>query len=391
MVGKDDLANSLPIQIRGTLREMVFFFYQKHKNFIQALYYANRWLEIEPHDIEIMLQKVRCHRNLNTPLDLQQAMNIINKIESYKLSNRFYQRVLREKALIADLKGDIASAISHYQTAIELAPRNPYPEVYTGLAYLIKRDVENLPIEDTRKRKTSLEVKKLLDIARENTADFDQHHLSFYVETLIDCGEDKRAIELLDAGLLENPDDGNLCFRRAELYKSDGDYINAEECARHAIKCNYTAAHITLSTILCYKASQLAAGPQKGVLNEALKHVTLYRRREENSSYRMEVAAGIEAKIHRLNGDWDQVEAAIVVYSNSINSYTIYEQCKLEQWKAINSEVDHKYGLALDLINHSIERINSFSQRFKMPRELDDLFGELQVKREGLMLLIEND
>lgn len=389
MVGEDERASELPMQIQGTLREMVFFFYQKQKNYKIALDYADRWLRISPNDLEIMLYKVRCHRNLQGQLDLQKAEDLISHIEKYDFNDRFYQRVLREKAIIADAKGQRATAISHYKAAIKLAPHNPYPEVYTGLAYLLMNEVDNFETGDLRKRKVAEDVRELLNIARNNSTDFDNHHLGLYIEILIECGEYQRAIELLDAGLLENPHDEKLQFKRAELYRQEGDYDNAENCARQAIDLGSSPAQITLANVLCHRATALPEGIRQSLLEEALQHITLYRRKEGVSPYRLEVAAGVEAKVYRIMGRWENAESVLRNYEKSVNPYTIYEQSRVDQRNALILEMDQMLGKAHQAITQAIVRIEQFRQRYEMPSELGELFSELLTKQKELSEQIE--
>src|SRR5882762_7066315 len=72
-IGRDELAARLPIEIKGTLRELVFHFYQTRRDYQKALQYADRWLTINPHDLEVMLYRVRCHRNIGGSVGFKAA------------------------------------------------------------------------------------------------------------------------------------------------------------------------------------------------------------------------------------------------------------------------------------------------------------------------------
>lgn len=104
-IGEDGLAERLPFEIKGTLREMVFHFYQTQQDYEKALAYADRWLALNPNDLEIMLYRVRCYRNLGGTQGLAKAEKLLQQIERRELKKGFFARICRERALIAERRG----------------------------------------------------------------------------------------------------------------------------------------------------------------------------------------------------------------------------------------------------------------------------------------------
>lgn len=99
-VGEEGKVDNLPIKISGNLRQMVLYFYQQRKEYRKALEYAEKWLEINPEDYEILLYKVRCYRNFRTQADLDRSEQIIVDLDAkkYMFNSRFEAKILREKA-----------------------------------------------------------------------------------------------------------------------------------------------------------------------------------------------------------------------------------------------------------------------------------------------------
>jgi tetratricopeptide (TPR) repeat protein len=133
-VGEKARAEDLPIQVRGTLREMVFYFYQQAHDYKTALAYAEQWLAFNATDLEIMLYKARCYRNLADAESLSIADATISRLEQSDHSGRFHERILREKGLVAQARGDYDKAKAYFLEGAQIHRAYAYPDNHVGVA-----------------------------------------------------------------------------------------------------------------------------------------------------------------------------------------------------------------------------------------------------------------
>jgi tetratricopeptide (TPR) repeat protein len=381
-VGKDSLAEELPIQIKGTLRDMVFFFYQEKRDYRKALEYAERWLAISPHDVEIRLQSARCYRNFRNNGSLLKAEEILEGLESFPGSRYLTARIYREKAMVREFLGDRQGAKELYNKGIAVDLTYPYIENYVGLANLLLKEADELPEYSGKRQALVRRALEFLQEARKNQLPlFDRLHLGTYAEALIDAGQEDVALPLLKDALRNRPRDGRLNYRMAEILRKDEEYDKAIDYAIASGKYGHPKAPIAIANII-YEQAQLLFGKGKvqsgnEKLREAL--VVLANFTPEYGSDQ-EVADTISAKIYRALGEYDTACEFVEGYANTSNPYTIYEQCRLDLLKAEVAELPGpEHGLAIAKAKQKVvDKIKKYHQEHKLPEPLQHLFNDLE-------------
>jgi len=390
-VGEDELADKLPIQIKGTLREMVFYFYQDRRDYKKACTYAENWLKVNPQDREIMLYHARCHRNFREPQSLLKAKEIISRLETKDYKKRFAARICREKALIAEFSGDSEKAKDFFREGIKVYTPYPYPENYVGLAQLLLREIDELPYGWEKKQALADEAVELLETAREQSAIFDRFHLGTYVEALIQAGREETAFPLLQEALEDRPLDERLNYRMAEILRKRGQYDEAEIYAVKAHKRRASKAPLTLANIKHGQAEEWIARGRDDIAQEKLNHALLILLEfRPEFGHDQEVADGIKSKIYRTMGDWAKALTAVAKYPNTDNPYTIYEQCRIDLWESEIAQADERYAAALGAVRRAIDRIRRYQIKHDLSRPLQDILLNAETK-EGQLELIVND
>lgn len=365
MMGQDKMAEDLPIQVKGTLREMVFYFYQEARDYRKACTYAERWLELNPDDREIMLYLARAYRNLREPQFLALAEDIIAKLEKKDYKRRFVTRILREKALISENRGDIARAKELFGEGIRVAEEMGgenylYIENHVGLAQLLLREIDQLPefAEKDRFQKAE-QALGLLDIASAQSVVFDRYHSGLYVEALIQANKVDIALPMLANLLQDRPDDERLNYKMAEVLRKRSELESAEVYAWKALKHGAPEAPLSLSNIMVAQAQKISSDfstlEARQKLTEGLRILSGIHHK---SIHDQEVADGLASKIHRFLGEWNQARALIFQYPESDNVYTLYEQFRIEMHDAELAEQDTRYAMALQIVQSMLDRLN---------------------------------
>ena len=369
-VGDEALAERLPIRIQGTIREMVFFFYQEERDYRKALQYANRWLKVSPDDAEVLLYKARSLRNLRGGDYLLQAMHILEQLEA-RGGSRYYQaRILREKGIVAEYLGNLTEAQEFFEEGIALAPER-YPDNHVALAQLLLRESVEWPEYEDEYAPIDRAI-SLLEEAREKSATFDRLYLGRYIEALVRGGRLDEALPLVAQSLQEQPNDSRLHYRLGELYRKAGDLTIAEEHALAAVRNGSPRAFLTLANI--HAAHGIAAIDEKNPENarqqfQQSRQILANFRPE--SDHDAELADNIRAKTFRLEGRWDEAERVLEPYAESKNPYTVYEQCKIQLHHASGSL---KEGRKLD----AAQRLGWVESKLKLLRQTRGLSAPLE-------------
>jgi Flp pilus assembly protein TadD len=390
-VGRVDLADNLPIQAKGTLREMVFYFYQEARDYRKASAYAESWLRVSPKDSEVMLYLARCYRNFRDNSSLAKAERVLFQLEQLDFNNRFAARLIREKALIADLKGDTEGAKFLFRQGIEMQGTNPYPENYVGLAQILLREAEELQYGISKKQAFAEEAVRLLETAKAQLATFDRFHLGLYIEALIEAGDENTAFPLLTEALEDKPKDERLNYRIAEILRKHDMYDEAEPYARKAIQFGARKGPLCLSNILYGQALRLYAISDNNLavkkLEEALSTLLLFL---PEYGHDQEIADSIAAKIYRTLGNWHQAHKCVAKYSETKNPYTIYEQCRIHLWEADKSLTEENYEQALISVRMAIARIKDLQDKNLLPPPLLEVLSEAEILEGYIQSLLKN-
>ena len=381
-INEIQLAQELPIQIKGTLREMVFFFYQEKKDYKQALEYAENWLRLNPDDIEIVLQKIRCYRNFRNAESSRMADELLDDLQKRDFGKYFSARVFREKALVAEGKRRPNDAKEYFREGIKLD--SIYPENYVGLAALLLKEAETLSIHDPQRQKLAREAVGLLKNARKNqSALFERFHLSLYVEALIEAGDESTAFPILRVALKDRPSDPRLNHRMAEILREREQYNDAEEYALKANSYGHSKAPLSLANILYGQAQQLFAQKQDERAHEklaqALKRIEQFRPEFGGDE---EVADSIKAKIYRTLEMLPEAYEALKKYKNTKNTYTIHEQSKIDLAIAKKKAAEGRYGQALNQVDIALQRMAKYGP--KLNQALIDISEEAKKMKLAL-------
>lgn len=363
-VHKHELADQLPIAIRGTARELVFYFYQDEQNYKDALKYAEQWLAVNPGDLEVMIYQVRCYRSIGGDELFLKAERILNLLERKDSNRRFAARICRERGLIAEKKGNLEEAKLHFRNGIERYRHQNYPENHIGLAQVLLRQVDELGYTDAVGIEMAGEAVKLLEDARELSATFDRYHLGTYVEALLHIGQDEKALPLLEYALKDKPDDTRLNYRMAEVLRKKDHLSAAEKFAKRALEGSGAAAKMARVTLANIHFSLGVKFQNDGLpemanarFREALEWVQGFI---TDSKDVQEVADALACKIHCALGDLESAWASVYKYPRPRNPYTVYEQCRVELLRADDSAGQQEYIKAIANIRSAIERIETY-------------------------------
>jgi tetratricopeptide (TPR) repeat protein len=378
-IGNDKLAEELPLQIKGTLRDMVFFFYQEKHDYKKALEYAERWLAISPGDDEIALQSARCYRNFRTSDSLAKADDILTELEHHPHNPYFAARLFREKALVREIAGDRQGARELFNKGIETNLNFPYIENYVGLANLLLKEADEHPQYSKRRQALVNRAVKLLEDARKNQAPvFDRLHLGIYAEALIEAGEEDKALPLLRGALRARPRDDRLNYRMAEILRKRGDYEAANGYALKSQSYGHRKAPVTLANIMFGQAQQLSnagkGSEAESKLRSALRVLATFQ--PEYGDDR-EVADTIAAKIYRTLGEHDTASGLLEKYSDTSNPYTVYEQCRLLLLQAEIAEESSGNAASTEAKRKVLERLDGFRAQHQLTNPLQTLFDDL--------------
>jgi tetratricopeptide (TPR) repeat protein len=299
-IGENALADRLPIQVKGTLREMVFHFYQIERNYPQALAYADRWLALNPHDLEILLYRIRCYRNIGGQSHLATAEKLLRWLEGRAVTKSFSARLCREKALIAERRGSMELAKTYFRQGIDNYTVRGYPDNHVGLAQLLLREIDESSLGVQRNQELAREALQCLEIGRDLSATFDRVHLGIYIEALVQVGYDDTALPLLEVALQDRPDDSRLNYRMAEILRKRDHFKEAERYARKAVRAGANRARLTLANIYCGWALKFESDGQltlaEGRRREALEAVNQFT---PEYGHDQEVADGLASKVLR--------------------------------------------------------------------------------------------
>jgi tetratricopeptide (TPR) repeat protein len=372
-VGMEDLAGSLPLEFKGTIREMVFFFYQEKRDYRQALEYADRWLRLSPHDDEILLLRARCFRNFRESTSLAEAERSLDDLSQRAHGPYFSARILREKALVREQMGDRQSAKELFNKGIQASKQ--YGENYIGLASLLLKEASELPEFDAKRGALSRRAVKLLEDARNyGNPFFEQVHLGLYVEALIEAGEEDKALPLLVAALSARPNDPRLNYRMAELKRKSGSLVEASQYAKVSERFGYPKIALTVANIAYEKAvAALSAGDRatssrllQDVLSALASFVPEYGTDQE-------IVDTIAAKVYRRLGQPETALARLAAYENTQNPYTIYEWSQDELLKARNSEPELGSSPLAEARLRVKRRIETLGVSHPLPEPLQNL------------------
>lgn len=376
-IGADGLADELPIRVKGTLREMVFFFYQEKRDYRKALEYAEKWLKLNPNDIEIMLQRIRCYRNFRNAESSAKAEQLLAELAARDYGKYFESRLFRERALVSITKGDTNGARDFFSAGIKLDTL--YPENYAGLADLLIKDAERLPLFDPERRRLAQEAVSLCRQARKHqSALFDRFHLGLFVEALLEAGYEDQALPLLQDALEERPFDPRLNYHMGEVLRKQGKYDEAERYAREADSHNHQKAPLSIANILFEQAQELFANGRKVLAHQKLEAaLRAFGRFRAEYGGDQEVADTIKAKIYRALNQLAEARKAVQPYEGKTNnSYTINEQCKVDLAEAMILAGREEYDKAISFVDRAIARVKGFGP--KAPEALKDTLNEAE-------------
>lgn len=388
LVGKEELADRLPIRTKGVLRGLVYHFYQEVADYRRALGYAEKWLELNPNDSDIRLYQIRCYRKLGGKDNLAKARELISAMESPDHKLQVQVRLIREKALVAQQEGDNELAKAFFRQAINLDKRQiPYSEVHAGLARMLLRETENLHEWDRKRKDLAGEALGLLETAKLEPDNFYRFHLDAYVEALIQLGQEDVATPLLVEALIYRPEDGKLHFRMAEIQRRKAQYELAEYHAERAFKCGYIPSLLTHANTLYDQAIELPKGKRdvaNEMLDSALKKVQIY---EEQYGYTrsasdLEVADSIRSKIYRAKGDLNRAQATMQKYRGSNNPYSVYEQSTLCVMRSDEALDARRPTDALGHIREAIACIEEY--KFELTSQLQSLYDSVLAKEKAI-------
>lgn len=387
-IGKDSMADELPIRNQGTLRGMVYFFYQETDNYHKALEYAEKWLAINPSDFDISLYQIRCYRKIGGKANVEKGRQLILQLElqSNNHKKQFQIRLIREKALFSIIDGDDEVAEGFFRQAVQLdaASFQPYSEVYVGLARLLIKKADDQPEGNPEHQELAKEAVDLLEIAKKEPDNFYRFHLDAYAEALVQLGRDELAFPLLVEALQQRPDDGRLNFRMAEILRRKKEFNQAKEYAETAIKNNHQFSYITYANILCDEAIDLLNRNKRSeannILESALSKVKTYEELhgKNKTDHSVEVADTIIAKIYRLRGDYDNALAVLEKHRNANNPYVVYERANLYHLKC--QKENNNTADSLRFVQEGIRIIQEY--KYKRPWALDELLALLIEKEK---------
>jgi len=381
-VGEKARAEDLPIQVRGTLREMVFYFYQEAHDYKTALAYAEQWLAFNATDLEVMLYRVRCYRNLGDAESLSFADAALSRLEQNDHNRRFHERILREKALVAQTRGDYDKAKAYFLEGAQAHRAYAYPDNHVGLAQLLLREIDHLPPGDPARLLGAQEALKYLEEARQESSIFDRFHLSIYIEALVQAAREDKAMPLIQAALLDKPEDARLNYRMAEILRDRDRFEDAEEYARSALASGAEKARLSLANIRYGQALKALAGGQQRRGEQLLRDgVELLAGFRPEFGTDQEVADSIAAKLHRALGEWERCRLILSKYTSSKNPYTVYELTKIDEHYADAAELSGSLINTLTSLDSGIARVRELASTRELPQQLAELLEALELRR----------
>ena len=375
--GENELADKLPIQVKGLLREMVFFLYQQKRNYRAALEYADKWLQVNPQDLEILLYKLRCYRNIGDEKSLNTAQRMVERLQQKQYGEWFTVRLLRERGIISERLGNPEEAKHFFRQGIDFAPASRYPDNHVALAQLLLREAEDTPPGSEIHQELADEAVELLEVARDSSSIFDRINLETYVAALIEAGEDQAAFPLIAESLAENPDDPRLNYRMAEILRKREDFDEAKEYADRAFRNGAGKAALTMANILYGQALRLETAGHSQTAEEKLREaLDSVARFEPEFGGDQEVADSIKGKLFRHLGDLASAWDAVKTYEDTANPFTVYERSRILLDQAKRSASQARYQLSLDGTRLVINSISAFGTRQKLPQPLRELLDE---------------
>jgi tetratricopeptide (TPR) repeat protein len=247
--GQNDKARNLPYKFYGYLREMVFVSYQKLRDYLSVINYADQWLLLEPVDLEVMTYKARALRRLGKENDAQELLMRLAKYPQ----DRIQAIVSRELGYIARDNDDLETAIYHFTHSASFRNRSGnllYPQAQADLASALVNRADSRGARDPNRIPEYQRAIKLYDEARRFLSDFDLFHLPTYINALMNVEREEEAFELLREALELNPDDSRLNLRMADILRKDPSKLDeAYKHAELAIRGNQLAALTIMATI----------------------------------------------------------------------------------------------------------------------------------------------
>ncbi|HEY2233585.1 MAG TPA: TIR domain-containing protein [Candidatus Angelobacter sp.] len=380
-IGKDDLAKQLPIQIKGTLRDMVFFFYQEKRDFRKALEYAEQWLEISPDDQEVAIQRARCYRTFRDRASLEKAEQILADLELSNPSPYFTARIYREKALVKESMNDRQGAKELFNKGISVNLMFPYIENYVGLASLLLKEADELPLYDPKQQALVRRALQFLATARKHqVVAFDRFHLGLYAEALVEAGEEETALPLLKDALRTRPRDERLNYRMAEILRKREQYDEALGFALASQRNGHPKAPVAIANIMFGQAHQAGTNSElesARILREALAVLSTFKPQYGGDQ---EIADTIAAKIHRTLGELNIATQLVAKYVDTANPYTIYEQSRIELLLSESAQLQGREKEAADMRQSAAARIGRYRRNHQLPIALQNLFNDLGIE-----------
>lgn len=383
-VGEETKAAALPLHVKGTLREMVFYFYQEKRNFNKALYFANQWLEISPDDSDILLYQARCYRNFRDKGSKKKAEMILNRLDQPGISKFFATRIYSERGALArgDEKLDVAK--EYYESGIKLDREYPYVGNYVGLAHVLLDEAKKLDTDDYRR--TGLIKQAVGHLKKAKTLDipvFERFHIGFYIEVLLEAGDYDQAEQLIDDALRDRPDDSRLNYAMGEILRKHGQLDAAENFARKAFKAGVQKAALSLANIVYEQGikelTERRVNTAKKKFEEALGALETFRPEYGDDE---EVAAGTKSKVFRAMQEYPKARDALERFSQSTRVYTVYEHCRVDYSEALQLEKMGNKPRASILLRNAKSRIDELRKaNGQLGAELSALAEDIEKLR----------
>ena len=383
-VGRDDLVASLPFELKGTIREMVFYFYQEKRDYSKALEYAERWLTLVPDDAEIILFRARCYRNFRDPRNLAKAASILEELDATVQAPYFKSRVYRDRALVQQHLGNRQKAKEFFNDGITASAN--YTENYVGLAELLLKEADELGPFDKKREALVKRALSFLDQARRKPNPIvETLHLGLYIEALIEAGEEERALPLLRNALKASPNDPRLNHRMAEILRKQGDFEEAIAYSETSARFGHPKVALTEANIAYGQALKLRAeGDDEGALRMLRRVLAKLSTFRPEFGTDKEIADTIAAKAHRSLGDFTTAEKLLLPYQRTANPYTIYEMSRIELSLVASEPLieirEAKLLAAQTLIR---QRITEYRKTHVLPGALEKLLGEVNGEPNG--------
>jgi tetratricopeptide (TPR) repeat protein len=375
------MAAKLPIEIKGTMREMVFYYYQDKRDYKKALDYAEKWLKLVPDDGEIILFQARCYRNFRDTPSLLRAERILGDLETNARTAYFRSRIYRDMARVQEALGNRQRAKELFNDGIRASTH--YTENYVGLATLLLNEASELDTYDKKREAIVRRALTFLEEARKKpNPSFETLHLGLYIEALIEAGEEEKAFPLLKNALRADPDNVRLNYRMAEVLRKQGDFEEAAEYSEKSKKLGHPKIAFTLANIAYGQAQRMdRVGDREAaseLLNNALQTLGTYIPDNEADH---EVSDTIAAKIYRTMGNYAEAASLLSRYVDTTNPYTIYEASRIELLLARGQQSSEGSGSAFDMAKERVRsRIQGYGKAHRLPSALLSLLTSLDFE-----------